>query len=195
MSKVKFNDKNFLHDNNNKADEKKNCGVKNTQDLNVEPDLLVSAVTQQRSVSQSVSQPARPEVPLHREWVQAGCVTTVKWLETQQWILWFSPLKAITWLILGFLKTSREIDFSVLTTLGVLGEVLYSLKGVRTPSQSSHGCSGIRHCSPGTAAKHWGFVCFSTSQHLGVSCLTAVQGFKAGYVPGNIFKPRGELIL
>lgn len=92
MSKMKFNDKNFLHDNNNKVDEKKNCGVKNTQVLNVEPDVFVSAVTQQRLVSQSVSQPARPEVPLHREWVQAGCVATVTWLETQQWILWFSPL-------------------------------------------------------------------------------------------------------
>lgn len=40
MSKAKSNDKDFLHDNNNKADKKIICGVKNTQVLNVERDLL-----------------------------------------------------------------------------------------------------------------------------------------------------------
>lgn len=68
----------------------------------------------------SKGQSVRPEVPLDTAWVRGGCAHTVKWLETQQWILWFSPLKVIIWLVLGFLKTSRETDCTVLTTLGPL---------------------------------------------------------------------------
>lgn len=79
----------------------------------------------------------------------------------------------------------------------LLGEVLYSLKGLRTPSQSSPWLQRDQPLLTRNYCKTLG-ICvlqYSASQHLGVSCLTAVQGFKAGYVPGNIFKPRGELML
>lgn len=161
MSKAKSNHKNFFHYNNNKADGKKKLWCKEHP----------SSECRARSFCFSChtakdSQSVRPEVPLHRVWVQGGCVSTVKWLETQQWILWFSPLKAIIWLVLGFLETSREIDFSVLTTRGVLflERCCTVWKVWELLPKAPHGCSEIRRCSPGTAAKHWGFVCFST-QH------------------------------
>lgn len=60
MSKVKNNDKDFLHDNNdNKADGKKKIsGVKNTQVLNVEPDLFCLSYHTAKG-----SQSVKPEVP------------------------------------------------------------------------------------------------------------------------------------
>lgn len=115
MSKAKSNDKDFLHDNNNKADKKNNlwCKEHPSSERRDRPFCLTS--TQQSAVSQS-----NQKFPYTEPGCKGGCVHAVKWLETQQWMLWFSPLKAIIWLMLGFLKTLRDIDFSALTTLGLL---------------------------------------------------------------------------
>lgn len=96
--------------------------------------------------------------------------------------------------MLGFLKTSREIDFSHHTG--------GSWRGSVQSERFENSFPKLPMAAVGSDTAHQellqntGDLCASVpSQHLGVSCLTAVQGFKAGYVPGNIFKPRGELIL
>lgn len=116
MSKVKSSDKDFLHD-NNKADGKKKKYLWCIEHPSSECRARSFCFSYHTAKG---SQSVRPEVPLDTAWVRGGCAHTVKWLETQQWILWFSPLKVIIWLVLGFLKTSRETDCTVLTTLGSL---------------------------------------------------------------------------
>lgn len=133
MSKAKSNDKDFLHDNNNKADKKIICGVKNTQVLNVERDLLSHQHT--AKCSQSVKQ----EVPLHRAWVQGrvcACSKVVRNTAMDVVVFSFESYHLVNAGISEDLKRHRF--FSSHHTGGpLLGEVLYSLKGSRAPSQSS----------------------------------------------------------
>lgn len=100
--------------------------------------------------------------------------------------------------MLGFLKTSREADFSVSEPHWGF----FSWRGFVQSERFENSFPKLPTGAVGSDTAHLaqlqntGDLCASVpSQHLGVSCLTAVQGFKAGYLPGNIFKPRGELML
>lgn len=134
MSKAKSNDKDFLHDNDNnnsKADEKKIiCGVKNTQVLNVEPDLFVSATTQQRAVSQS-----NQKFPYTEPGCREGVHKVVRNTAMDFVVFSFESYDLVNAGISEDLKGNRF--FSSHHTRGsLLGEVLYSLEGSGTPSQS-----------------------------------------------------------
>lgn len=163
MSKVKSSDKDFLHD-NNKADGKKKkiFVVYRTPEFWMQSQVFLFQLP--HSKGQSVSQ-TRSSL---RHSMGEGRVCTyskvVRNTAMDFVIFSFESYHLVSAGISEDLKGNRLYS-SHHTGVSFLGEVLYrAWKFWDLLPKAPRGCGEISHCSPGTAAKHWGFVCFSSQQ-------------------------------